>query len=453
MRRFHIVCVTRDLEKTLVIDTAAGWLLPWLDDNPILELPEQVGTMLRPFLASFDIVHEAPLPDTATPDRIAQGYCVVVTSDQPSSAHGRLVANAELSRRPAILHFQQQAWWLALERLRAPVANFDSSAQVDAALEWAECQAAGCLRGRVLSMIRHRCSRHEYVLRIETTHGTMYFKGGVERVADEGVLTQLLHALDATVVPETLAIDVGAGRWIYRELAGALMAGSSLTMSTVLDVVSVLAGLQKRALASPPVRDHLRSQSLTAVDLFEQTDRTIESVCERSVIGGRNIDDTVSVVKSWRSERGEMFERCVSVDRLGIPQTLAFSDFWSRNILTTPDGGIGFIDLERCYWSYPFFPLWRFSHEVEQALQAGGAARTQMESAFVTTWSDVVSPRDMTTALGELPLLGRLFGLLIASRELELRERDLGSPLPLERRARVLLRQVRRLLDGLVNHA
>jgi hypothetical protein len=459
MRRFHIVCVTRDLAKTLVIETAAGWLLPWLDDNPTLELPEQVQTILRPLVASIDIVHEAPLPDTVTADQIVQGYCLVVTSHQSSSssssspANSKLVANSELSVRPALLRFQHQAWLLAMERLHAPIADFDSVTQVEAALEWVARRVAECSRGRVQSIIRHRCSRHEYVARLDTTSGTMYFKGGVERVADEGVLTALLHALDATIVPETLAIDVGSGRWIYRELPGSLMAGSSPTMSTVLDVVSVLTGLQKRAVTAPAVRDQLRARCLTAVDLFEAADRTIQSVFARGVSGDQNVDDAASVIESWRSEKDEMFERCLGVDRIGIPRSLAFSDFWSRNILQTPGGGIGFIDLERCYWSYPFLPLWRLGRDVEDALETGGVARARIESAFVTAWSDVVAPSDMTTALAELPLLGRLFALLIASREIDLRERDLGSPLPPQRRAPVLLRQVRRLLDGLVNHA
>jgi hypothetical protein len=455
MRRFHVIATTPDLASTLVIETAAGWLLPWLDDNPKVELPKQIERMLRPLVSTFDVVHEAPLPDVASAQDIVQGYCAVVADGPPLSAHVTFVANSDLEVRPAVLMFQRQAWSLALERLRAPVADFDSATKVMDALAWIERQVTARAEGRVLSMTRHRCSRHEYVVRLESTVGTMYFKGGTERVADEGVLTALLHALDARVVPQTLALDVAAGRWIYRELPGKLLSESMLTMDAVTEIVRVLARLQKRAVASPSVCGHLAARRLTAVDLFEAADRTLRTTFGHdfdSANGAHDVHEIARVAASWRSSRDALLERCITIDRLNIPCSLVLSDFWSRNILQTQEG-VGFIDLERCYWSYPFLPLWRFTSEVERTLKTGGVARAQVESAFVAAWSDVVSPDDMRTALAELPLLGRLFNLQLISRELDLRERDLGTPLSFRHRAVALSRQVHRVLDSLGDSA
>jgi hypothetical protein len=451
-RRFHLIVATPDLGKTLVIDTAAGWLLPWLDDDPRTELPKQIDTILRPLISDWDIVHEAPLPDSASVPDVVQGYCVAAADGPVQSTHVRFVANSDLEARPSVLALQRQAWVLGCERLRAPVADFDSHAQVSAAMAWVDHQVATRSHGRVLSIARHRCSRHEYVARIESTSGKMYFKGGVERVADEGVLTHLLHGIDGRVVPETLALDVNSGRWIYRELPGILLSESKLTLGVAVEVVSVLAKLQLRAMDAPAVRNHLADRSLTATDLFEIVDRIVGSVFAHELDVFQKPDELSGLFSDWGSTRDAMFQRCLAVDRLKLPQCLVFSDLWPQNILATADG-VGFIDLERCYWSCPVLPLWRYSCEVERTLQTGDRSRGRIEASFAAAWADVVSSKDMTSALAELPLLGRLFGLLLTSRELDLRERDLGAPLPMIHRASLLSRHMRRLLDGVVDHA
>ena len=432
MRRFHLIGVSPDLSRTLAIQTSAGWLLPWMDDNPRVGLPAQVHAILSPMVSTLYILHEAPLQDARSTNQILQGYCAVLASGTILSKHVQFVANIDLLVMPSVLSLQREGWLLALQRLRAPVADFDCRARVAAALAWAECQVRSHTGADVLSMARHRCSRHEYVVRLETTKGRMYFKGGRERVADEGVLTHQVHGLHPSVVPETVALDLAAGRWIYRELPGSTLVGSTLTMSTALSVVPVLVELQKRAAQSSAVRQHLSTRCLSAVDLIELTDRIVRSE---------------QINEGWPSSLYTLVERCLAIDGLNLPSGLVLSDLWAHNILITPTG-VGFIDLERSYWTLPFLSLWRFIQDVEGALQTGGVARTRIEAAFVSAWADVVNPRDMTTALNELPLLGRLFDLLLASRELDLRERDLGSPLPTGARATVLSRHVRRLLES-----
>jgi Phosphotransferase enzyme family len=449
MRRFHIIAVTPDLARTLVIETAAGWLLPWFDDDPRVALPHQIESILRPLVSKADIVHEAPLPDVASAHGVVQGYCAIATVAPALSADATFLENSDLQVRPAVLGFQRKAWLWALHRLRAPTSDFDCWSQVTEALAWVERHVATRVGTRVVSMMRHRCSRNEYVVRLETMGGRMYFKGGSERVADEGGLTVLLHALDPTVVPETVALDVMAGRWIYRELPGTLLSESTLTMSTVTGVVSALARLQKLTVGATSVRDHLASRSVNAVDLFLAADGIVQSTFGKCVNGQQKADERARLIDAWLSSRDALVERCLTVDRLKMPRCLVPSDFWPRNILTTPYG-VGFIDLERCYWGYPFLPLWRYLHEVERALQPAERAGGQIESAFVTAWADVVAPQDMTAAFAELPLLGRLFDLLLASRELDSRERDLGSLLSKAFRADLLSRHVRRLLGDLL---
>jgi hypothetical protein len=456
MRCFHVVGVTEDLTHTLVIRTTAGWLLPWLNDNPQEELPLQTEAMLRRMVSTSVLVHEAPLPLGPTLDHVVHGYCCALVRGPLYGTDIAAVAHTELSVTRAIIPLQRQAWEFALGRLRAPVADFDSGPRVAAALEWAERQIIGHARARVLSMTRHRCSRHEYVMCVDTTQGMMYFKGGLERVADEGVLTGLLSALDAQAVPATLAIDVTQGRWVYLELRGDLLIGPQLTVKSAALAAAALAALQKRTLAAPTVRDHLRARRLTAIDLFDAIDLIVHDVadCHNAAVdqdtAGRpdvDLEGLEGALDTWRANRGAILERCSAVDRLNLPLVFVPSDFWPRNVVVTADG-IGFIDVERSYWSLPILSLWRFTHEVERILQTDGIARGRIESAFSTGWADIITLTDMTRALAELPLLGGLFSVLLLSRDLDQQERDLGSQMPAPHRAIVLLGQLRQALKG-----
>jgi hypothetical protein len=105
------------------------------------------------------------------------------------------------------------------------------------------------------------------------------------------------------------------------------------------------------------------------------------------------------------------------------------SDFWSRNILVTR-GGIGFIDLEESYWSNPWLPLWRLLHEADQALTPAGRARPVAMEAYVSEWADTIAPETMRRAGAQLPILGRLFSVLLVQRDLRAVQRDADQALP-----------------------
>jgi hypothetical protein len=444
MRRYHIIAVTPDFTQTLVSPTSAGWLLPWLDDNPRLTLPTQIDLFLRSLTTACELVHEAPLPVVAG-DPVRQGYCLVLVSAPIVSKHVELASNIELESRPALLSLQRHAWRLALERLRRPMADFDSLAQVNDALGWAVDQIGRRACACVTSTMRHRCSRYEYVVRFETTRKPMYFKGGVARVADEAVLTGLLQTPGRQDVPETLAMDVAKGRWIYRELEGTPLAGENLTAANAAAVIPALVGLQQRSMSTPHARTHLHARRMSARDLFDAAERLVETVIAASPLPGRDAENVTRLADQWRENRHSVLDRCCAVDQLKLPRTMVLSDFEPRNIIVS-SGHVGFIDLERCYWSYPCLSLWRFVHAVD-ALQTGGVARMQIESAFVAGWSDVVAPDDMRRALAEMPLLGGLFELVLASSELDIRERELGSVLPISYRATALAPRLQRLLE------
>jgi len=454
-RRFHLVAVTTDLGRTLAIQTAAGWLLPWLDDDPRTELPAQVEAALRRVAGTSEMVHEAPLASECVSDDVRHAACVALIADPLESRDEGLAAvpHAALMAAPALIPLQRQAWLQAIGRLRAPIAPFDSGAQVRSALAWAEEQAAAHTQARVLTAVRHRCTRYEYVVRLDTTDGVVYLKAGPERAADEGVLTDLLWKLSPRHFPETLALDIVRHRWLYRELPGELLLGPHLTEGAAAAAVRALAVVQKRALDAPLIERHLACRRLRAVDLFVRADAIVADAWSGSAATSTSSAVTSErsswrsaqgdVIDAWRAVRPVLGQACEELDRLGLPLTLVLSDFWPRNILVTPDG-IGFIDVEQSYWSYPFLSLARFLREIERMLRVGPARIVQ---AFTEAWADVVSPTTMARGLSFLPIVEGLFATLLVSRESDLQAQGLGTALPDRCRKVSLVPLLRRLVD------
>jgi hypothetical protein len=67
---------------------------------------------------------------------------------------------------------------------------------------------------------------------------------------------------------------------------------------------------------------------------------------------------------------------------------------------------------------------------------------------FATAWRDIIPPDRMDALIVDLPLLGTLFGLLLASRDLDLDEQSLGSALSPDYRAQRLAPHVRQVLKA-----
>jgi hypothetical protein len=280
--------------------------------------------------------------------------------------------------------------------------------------------------------------RYDYVVRLGTTVGNLYFKGGLERIADEASLTDALATLTSGQVPSTITTDYASGRWLYHELAGDLLIGSAFTEQMATAAVRALASLQKRALTGSAVEEHLSRRRMCALDLFARVNETIEESAETP-------DGDAERLDQWRRESARIAGTCARIDALGHPLTLVLSDFCGRNLLLTT-GGIGFIDLEQSYWSHPWLSLWHFLHDVEQSGVMRNGARHRIARAFVSEWADIVPAGTMIQALTHLPTLGRLFGILLATRELAIQERELGEKLPARYRIKRLAPYIDRLL-------
>jgi hypothetical protein len=441
-RRFHIVAVTPDLQEALAVQTSAGWLLPCLDDNPHHELPSQVEVLLERFADSAEMIHEAPLAQApAIAD--ATDACILATLGRVAigSSRVRLRPIADLLSGRALLPLQYQALTASVARLTYPQAPFDSPRQVSAVRAWIDEQIASHTGSECLSITRHRCCRYEYVIACESVAGRMYFKGGRDRITDEAAITELLWRLDPQRFPQTVALDRANDRWLYRALPGELLIGARLTLDSAVDAVRTLASVQKRAMTlsvEAHFTDHAKHRHMNGVELLDQVDRMVE-----------RIDPPTTLRERWTTAVDHIRLICETLDALHLPQTLVLSDFWSRNILQTP-AGFGFIDLEQSYWSYPFLSLWKFLREVEHHLHARGQARAQLQRAFVDEWQDVVPASTMTRAFEHLPLLERLFSLLVVSRELDLEERGLGGALPNHYRSQRLATHIERCLEEVV---
>jgi hypothetical protein len=440
MPRFHIVAVTADLDRALAVYTPAGAWLPFLDDVPRTKLPAVIDTMFAQVAARMDLVHWAPLP----PDPSFAGdsqYCLVIISAPVLWGSAELVSTSALLSGETLSTVQRLALNIALSRLRSPVYPFDSAAQVADALAWAERAIADRTGSPLLSKVRRRCERYNYVVQFSTTAGTLYLKGGPDRIADEATLVNLLWTVRPRQLPETLAVDRVRQCWLYSALPGEPLIGPRLTTTTAAAAARALASLQKQAMTVQAVEEHLSDRRLNAIQLLRRVNRMVEGAFTST----RSAHDAVILIDAWRHSIWTIQNRCTEVDALSLPQTLVISDFWTENVLVTPDG-FGFIDVGFSYWSYPFLPLWRFTRDVERQVRTGDAT-VAITRAFVDEWADVIPASIMIQALNSLGLLGRLFAILMASLSLDLHERGLGTELPAGYRAAYLAPRVRRVLS------
>jgi hypothetical protein len=409
----HLVAVTPDHGAVITIQTRAGWLLPSVERLRMEEALAPVELMLRELSTRAEVVHLAPLPRT-TEGPLSQGYALAVVTGQLRSNRVEFTPREALESTPPLLRAQRTALETALRRLRQPEADFDTDVAMTAALDWAAEQIFERCGATVVSAARHRCMRYECVIRLDTTGGPMYLKGGRTRVEDEGVLTERLWRLAPSHLPRTVAIDRAAHRWVYQALAGEPLKGPLLTNENLTLAVTTLAALQRPAMHDRAVHDCLRARELRACDLLREVD-----ACVRAA----GLDPG-----TWSPVANHLARACAELDDLDPPMTLVLSDFWSGNILRTPRG-IGFIDLERSYWSYPILPLWRLIHDLTRRSRAPDGFRGAIEEAFTTAWSDLIPAAALRALVTHLPMLGTLFALLLASRELDLEEQALGEPL------------------------
>lgn len=402
--------------------------------------------MLTSVVTSFDIVHVAPVSFDSSGES-SHWYCLARVSGSLVSDRITDVALTELSGTKPLLAIQQQALRLSLQRLQAPDAPFDSPARVDDALQWAERE----IRDRIdsgdsatLATTRHRCGRHEYVVRMQTTAGAVYFKSGRARARDEGVLTRLLHRLSPHRFPETLALDTAAHHWLYRELAGEPLNGPAFTADRALMAVSALVSVQKQALATPAIHDHLIDREMNATQLLEKVDDAIRDAWRSP---GPNAD-SYGVFHQWcaTATADQLQTICHTVDGCGVPLTLTLSDFWTPNVIWTPAASVGFIDLEMSCWSCPMLSLWRFVQDTEQRLGRDSRIRERIYEAFTRGWSEAIAPETMTSLLAQLPLLGSLFTILLFSGSLDSRAAALGAELPPGYRAYQLVPHIQKVL-------
>jgi hypothetical protein len=443
MPRFHVVGISTELTHALVFRTSTGTFLPCLTTSRV-GLPSVVEAMFAQLVATTDIVHWAPLPSNHDLPG-SDWYCVALIAKPVPSRGVELVPTERLLTDGALPRSQRQALSIALSRLKSPVHPFDSATQVAQALAWAERLITGQCGNHVLGRSRLRCERYNYVVEYSTTEGLMYLKGGSDRIADEAVLADRLWSLRPRQLPETVAIDRTRHCWLYRAVPGQPLT-RELNAASAAAAARALASLQKETLDAPSVESHLFDRHLNAVDLLQRVDEIVEDACASIP----SIPEDAYPITAWRRSIQTIRKRCDAVDALALPKALVISDFWTGNILVTPDG-FGFIDVGYSYWSYPFIPLWRLTRDVERRLRTGDAY-TVITRAFVDEWASAVPPERMLHALESFELLGRLFAVLMASLTSDLHQRGLGIELPAGYRAGYLASRVRRVLATIHVH-
>lgn len=434
MIRLHIVAVTPDLASVVVEQTAAGWRLPSVDHVSRAGVAAAIRTTLERISATAQVVHWAPIaPDMegvggGGDEPRALGYCLAVVSGPLQAREVTCASVDSLSSGTAAVPRQRDALRIALARARTPAESFDSGPQVTAALDWAANEIVTRLAARITAVTTHRCARNYYIVAFTTTHGTFFLKAGRGVVEDEARLCELFRTVAPDQVPDGLSVDRQGDRWLYHAIPGEPLVGPRLTPARVDAVVQALVRLQKQAMNVPGVREHLASRTVRACDVLAMAGQLVTEVFRSPSSRDAELLDT------WADAGGEMRQACARIDALGLPLTLALSDFWTENIIVT-ERGFGFIDLENAYWSYPFLPLWRFGLDVERRLPAEHGIRALIDDTFTNAWADLIPPRDMRRALADFPVLGRLFDLLMAECDVNRYQRVLGADLPTGYRA------------------
>lgn len=452
MKTVHLVVAAPDFKSVVALRDASGWRVPRVDAaNNVSRV--NLASQLREKLDQIgpaDLVHWAPLPwpDASFTDQ----YCAAVS-------HRPALARSDNNRRIAVVDPEelltdsnlsapeQLAVRTAMSRLQMPVAKFDSHTEFVEAVAWAERQFVQATGTRATTVTRYRGRRVDLVIRLKADADAAYLKAGVERVPDESALTERLRTLRLDQFPETLAVDLRHHRWLYRELKGTPLADGPFRPEAIFEAVRALASLQVATLDVPAIAASLAHRHRSAVQIFHAVDAVVEHAWRST-----QPSPSAPLLEGWKTMSHAMIRTCGAIDALEVPCALVLSDLSMGNILVRPDG-VGFIDLANAHWALPVLPLWRFVRDIEQRQWVRDpAARLSMRQAivenFVNEWARIVPPPVMTQAIAHLWLVGRLFGILMASSGLDRYEQALGSELPAGFRATQLVGRVRDLLES-----
>jgi hypothetical protein len=436
----HIVACDRRADHVLAGESCGRWILPSVTVNVGQSLLATVARALARLGIRGNIVHEARMADGWQPDRL-HSYCAVVM--EASRRNATLRAIPSLDPTQAVWTVQSTAVNLVRTRLQSPSAPFDDVNEHVRAMEWmgAQIRIPDPDPGATTA---HRRSRFHAVTSVRTPRGDVYFKAGPGRVNAEAGLTQVLRRLLPEVFAETLAHDPEREWWLYAGVPGFPLS-ESFTEQDGLLAVRTLARTQIRVCGERAMAAQLKGRELTGRILFARANETVAQLSRKTPARSKAVDRGPSdAAVLWSSIKEDVARCCDSLDVLQLPPTWVPSDFWSANILRD-HSATRLIDVEDSYLGPAPLAVWRFLTDIDRHFRHDRGVRERMENAFKDEWRRMLDSTTLQAAFGLLPIVARLFGLVIFETGTHRLEQEMEAPLTVARRTQIFLP----LLEGM----
>jgi hypothetical protein len=92
------------------------------------------------------------------------------------------------------------------------------------------------------------------------------------------------------------------------------------------------------------------------------------------------------------------------LEKTSIPETLGHMDFNPGNIVCSPSGSV-FLDWAEAFVGHPFLTFEYLLEHFRRTFGQGSSYETQLVARYVSPWRELVSERDIQSALEVMPLL------------------------------------------------
>ena len=240
------------------------------------------------------------------------------------------------------------------------------------------------------------------LIRLETNAQAVWFKAVGEPNLREFGISLALAKLFPGSVPTVIAPHPGWHGWLTTEFPGSTLDEASDSSAweraahtlAELQIISVghtdqLLDAECRDLRVPSLLTLVDPFMKTMAELMDQQQKTPPAILGRKELQtlGTQVKDVLS---AWA--------------RLNIPDTLGHLDFNPGNILCSADQCV-FLDWAEAYVGPPFLTLQYLREHLVRFRQGEAGLAADLVKAYETKWSYILSPENVSAAMGLAPLL------------------------------------------------
>jgi len=240
------------------------------------------------------------------------------------------------------------------------------------------------------------------LIRFETDGPAVWFKAVGAPNEREYPLTQAIASFFPRFVPQIIATWPECNGWLAREVEGPLLSQCSVLASWAT-VAADLAQLQIYSLG--------RSLDLVASGARDVGARALGDLVEPFFDSMGEVMDRQTNTMPARLSREELRVLSVRVqealcflETTAIPETLGHMDLNPGNIVCSPSGSV-FLDWAEAFVGHPFLSFEYLLEHFRRTFGRGSSYETQLVARYVSPWRELVSERDIQSALEMMPLV------------------------------------------------